>query len=56
MPFASVTVTEPGILELYEQQLALLRPDQHIAWRGDEVPKDVNRMLDIVTGHGGASS
>jgi hypothetical protein len=50
MPFFTVSVDEPGILELYEKPLVLVRPDQHIAWRGDELPEDVDRLLDIVTG------
>ena len=26
-----------GLRELYGADLALIRPDQHLAWRGDEV-------------------
>jgi 2-polyprenyl-6-methoxyphenol hydroxylase-like FAD-dependent oxidoreductase len=50
IPLATVTVEEPGIVELYERRLALVRPDQHIAWRGDAAPADAGRVLDIVTG------
>jgi 2-polyprenyl-6-methoxyphenol hydroxylase-like FAD-dependent oxidoreductase len=35
--------------ELYQADLALVRPDQHVAWRGDHVP-DADRLLDVVTG------
>jgi 2-polyprenyl-6-methoxyphenol hydroxylase-like FAD-dependent oxidoreductase len=49
IPFATVTVEEPGILELYERRLALVRPDQHIAWRGD-VAEDAAHVLDVATG------
>ena len=52
IPFAMVAIEEPGILELYERRLALVRPDQHIAWRGDTVPEDCGRLLDIVAGRG----
>jgi 2-polyprenyl-6-methoxyphenol hydroxylase-like FAD-dependent oxidoreductase len=52
IPFHVVTVEEPGILELYERRLALLRPDQHVAWRGDVVPSDTGRLLDVATGRG----
>jgi hypothetical protein len=50
VPFTTVTVTEPGILDVYERRLALVRPDQHIAWRGDVAPDDAGRILDVVTG------
>jgi hypothetical protein len=30
----------------------LLRPDLHIAWRGDGPPEDPERLAAIVTGHG----
>jgi 2-polyprenyl-6-methoxyphenol hydroxylase-like FAD-dependent oxidoreductase len=52
IPFKTVSVTEPGILELYERRLALVRPDQHIAWRGNAAPDDAGRILDVVTGRG----
>lgn len=52
IPFNVLTIAEPGILELYERPLALLRPDQHVAWRGVEEPDDAGRLLDIVTGRG----
>jgi 2-polyprenyl-6-methoxyphenol hydroxylase-like FAD-dependent oxidoreductase len=50
IPLDTVTVEEPGILELYEKSLVLVRPDQHVAWRGDEPPGDTGRVIDIVTG------
>lgn len=50
IPLDTVAVDDPGILELYERPLALVRPDQHVAWRGDEVPDDAGRLLDVVTG------
>jgi hypothetical protein len=50
IPLDTVTVEEPGILELYEKPLVLVRPDQHVAWRGSELPGDAGRLLDIVTG------
>ena len=31
----------PEARELYGRDLALVRPDQYIAWRGDDVPDDV---------------
>jgi 2-polyprenyl-6-methoxyphenol hydroxylase-like FAD-dependent oxidoreductase len=35
MPFAVLRVDEPGLVAVYGRGLLLVRPDQHIAWRGD---------------------
>lgn len=35
---------------LYGARLALIRPDQHVAWRGDALPDDPGALLDIVRG------
>ncbi len=50
IPLTTVDVSEPGLLELHERPLALIRPDQHVAWRGDAEPDDPGRILDVVTG------
>lgn len=39
-----------GLRELYGAELALIRPDQHVAWRGDVLPASVDDVLDIVSG------
>nr|VFJ42285.1 MAG: 2-polyprenyl-6-methoxyphenol hydroxylase [Candidatus Kentron sp. FW] len=36
--------------ELYESSLVLIRPDQHVAWRGDVLPEDVDDVLRRVSG------
>ncbi|GAA3934236.1 FAD-dependent monooxygenase [Actinoplanes auranticolor] len=36
---------------LWERRLTLVRPDQHVAWRGDEQPADWAAVLDVATGH-----
>ena len=38
---------EPGLRELYQARYALIRPDQHVAWRGSELGAEV---FDIVAG------
>jgi 2-polyprenyl-6-methoxyphenol hydroxylase-like FAD-dependent oxidoreductase len=35
---------------LYEADLALIRPDQHVAWRGSRLPADCGALLAHVTG------
>jgi 2-polyprenyl-6-methoxyphenol hydroxylase-like FAD-dependent oxidoreductase len=38
----------------YEARFALIRPDQHVAWRGDVLPAHVDALLARVTGYAGA--
>ena len=49
-----LTVSAPraaGLLELYQARLALIRPDQHVAWRGDAWPANGATLLRRVSGH-----
>mgnify|MGYP003604776765 FL=1 len=50
IPLKVISVNHPELAVLYENRLALIRPDQHIAWRGDTLPQDVDQLLAIVTG------
>ena len=36
--------------DLYQRNFALIRPDQHVAWRGDRLPEDCDALLARVTG------
>jgi 2-polyprenyl-6-methoxyphenol hydroxylase-like FAD-dependent oxidoreductase len=35
---------------LYERRLVLVRPDGHVAWRGDTVPADAEHVIDTARG------
>jgi hypothetical protein len=50
MPLTIVDKPEPELRELYVASLALIRPDQIVAWRGDHAPEDVDKLLATVTG------
>lgn len=50
MPLEVVHIREGHVAALYERRLALVRPDGHVAWRGDALPEDVLLLLDIVRG------
>lgn len=50
IPLTPVTVDDPALHALYGARYALIRPDQHVAWRGDAMPADLDAVLDIVTG------
>lgn len=41
----------PHARELYAKDYVLLRPDLHVAWRGDRPPADPEALAAIVTGH-----
>lgn len=48
-----LTVLAPGDRRLparYAARFALIRPDQHVAWRGDALPADAAELLARVTG------
>jgi len=50
MPLSVVDLPQDELRDLYEADLALIRPDQIVAWRGDAVPQDVDHLLAHVTG------
>ncbi len=50
-PLDVVRLDEPHVREVYGCSLLLLRPDLHIAWRGDELPKDTDALCALATGH-----
>jgi hypothetical protein len=39
-----------GLHELYGAKYALIRPDQHVAWRGNSLPADPAGLLKQVSG------
>jgi 2-polyprenyl-6-methoxyphenol hydroxylase-like FAD-dependent oxidoreductase len=50
VPLTLLDVTRPEARELYERNLALIRPDQHVAWRGDRLPDDCEALIKTVSG------
>ena len=52
MPVETVFLERPGIARLYEKKLVLVRPDGHVAWRGDAAPPDPLGLVDRVRGAG----
>jgi 2-polyprenyl-6-methoxyphenol hydroxylase-like FAD-dependent oxidoreductase len=53
VPLAFETIDDPRIAELHERRLVLVRPDGHVAWRGDTPPADPLAVVDRVRGVGG---
>lgn len=50
LPFVVLTPDDPHLAPLYQARFALIRPDQHVAWRGDTLPSDPASLLDRITG------
>jgi len=50
MPMAVVQLDEAAAEEFYQARLLLVRPDQHVAWRSNDVPDDVAEILKTVIG------
>jgi len=51
IPFTVLDVAVPEASALYGRKLALIRPDQYVAWRGDHLPPDSDALLARVTGY-----
>ena len=43
-------VDGPEVAALYERKLVMVRPDGHVAWRGDAVPDDAAAVIDAMRG------
>jgi 2-polyprenyl-6-methoxyphenol hydroxylase-like FAD-dependent oxidoreductase len=54
MPLAIVALDEPEAKALYQRNFVLVRPDGHVAWRADSMPRDPGAVLDIARGAGEA--
>jgi hypothetical protein len=50
VPMVAVDVDAEEVAALYPCKLLLSRPDQHVAWRGDESPADPMALIDRVRG------
>jgi 2-polyprenyl-6-methoxyphenol hydroxylase-like FAD-dependent oxidoreductase len=50
VPLQEVLLSDPTIAALYGRRLVLVRPDGHVAWRGDEAPADPRVLIDIIRG------
>ena len=50
LPLGIITVTDDGVRDRYKRDLVLVRPDQHIAWRGNQEPADAAGLIANVTG------
>ena len=50
VPLKRVAISDPNAAQLYERRLVLVRPDGHVAWRGDNLPADAASLIEAVRG------
>jgi 2-polyprenyl-6-methoxyphenol hydroxylase-like FAD-dependent oxidoreductase len=52
IPFTQLDIADDDSRALYGRDLVLIRPDQHVAWRGNAMPADAGALLRRLTGYG----
>jgi uncharacterized protein YfaP (DUF2135 family) len=52
LPLQVVELQEAKVRETYERDLVLVRPDGHVAWRGESIPANAAAIVDRVRGAG----
>lgn len=52
VPLQVIDIRSAEAHKAYEAALCLIRPDGHVAWRGDTVPENALGLVDIVRGAG----
>lgn len=50
VPVTPMDIDEQRVLDMYEVKLVLVRPDGHVAWRGDSLPADPLALIDRIRG------
>ncbi len=51
VPLEVLTLDEPPVHFVAARNLVLLRPDLHVAWRGNSLPASCENLVATVTGH-----
>ena len=52
VPLAVHRIAHAEAAALYGEALVLVRPDGHVAWRGDRAPDDAAALIDTIRGAG----
>jgi hypothetical protein len=52
VPLTFTAIDNPEAAALYGRRLVLVRPDGHVAWRGDAAPDDPLAVIDRIRGAG----
>jgi 2-polyprenyl-6-methoxyphenol hydroxylase-like FAD-dependent oxidoreductase len=51
VPLTVISPEEPSLKDLYRARFTLIRPDQHVAWRGDVLPDALDLLFSRLCGH-----
>ena len=51
VPLTLLDIEADEVPDAYRHRLVLSRPDQHVAWRGNEPPADATALIDLIRGH-----
>lgn len=51
IPMKVLNVADSDVRDIYEYDLALVRPDQYVAWRGNAAPADPDQLCDRLVGN-----
>ncbi len=51
LPLDVIEVDDDAVRSLYGHALVLIRPDHHVAWRGDRLPDDLEGLVGRIAGH-----
>lgn len=50
IPLTVLAIKDDTVRDLYGRDLVIVRPDQHIGWRGDEAPSNAGKLWARLTG------
>jgi hypothetical protein len=50
VPLTMISMADPKVAALYERALVLVRPDGHVAWRGNRLPEDALQLIERIRG------
>lgn len=50
LPIQVLEINDANARALYERDLVLVRPDGHVAWRGNQLPQDLTALVQTVSG------
>ncbi|HVD72914.1 MAG TPA: FAD-dependent monooxygenase [Xanthobacteraceae bacterium] len=50
-PLQVLDIPDAAPRDIYRRDFLLLRPDLHVAWRGNEAPREPEQLARVVTGH-----
>jgi hypothetical protein len=50
IPMRVVDITGEAARGIYQEALVLSRPDQHVAWRGQQLPDNIDALLNLISG------